>query len=140
MLFRYPKNYIRKQTRVNSERFITEELKEKESKILGAQERIFELEQELFFEVLDKLKKYISDGQKVSKELAKLDCLVSLADVAQKNNYTKPEFNDEKKIEIIDSRHPVIEAFSDIDFIPNSCRSEERRVGKECRSRWSPYH
>ncbi len=120
-----PKDYIRKQTQVNSERFITEELKEKESKILSAQERIFELEYELFMEVLKSLKKYTSEIQDTAGKIAKLDCLISFAQVAQNNNYCKPRFNDKKILNIQEGRHPVIEAFSDVDFISNSCYLKE---------------
>lgn len=124
-----PKDYIRKQTQVNCERFITEELKEKESKILGAEERIFEIEYNLFLEVLDQLKNYINDIQLSADKIGKLDCILSLSEVAQSNNYVKPEYNDNKILEIIDGRHPVIEAFSGLEFIPNSCiLSENKRT------------
>ena len=116
-----PEDYIRKQTQVNSERFITEELKEKESKILGAEERIFELEQELFFKLLEDLKQYVPQIQLASKIIAKLDCFISFAIVSEVNNYCKPSFNSYGILEINSSRHPVIEAFSNIDFITNSC-------------------
>ncbi|MBW2975137.1 DNA mismatch repair protein MutS [Candidatus Woesearchaeota archaeon] len=116
-----PQDYIRKQTQVNSERFITEELKEKESRILGAEESIFELEYNLFLEVLDKLKKYINAIQLASKHLAALDCIISFAETAMASNYCKPKFNSEGILHIEDGRHPVIEAFSSVDFIPNSC-------------------
>src|SRR3989339_655685 len=95
-----PEDYIRKQTQVNSERFITEELKEKESKILGAEERIFELEQELFFKLLEDLKQYIPQIQLASKIIAKLDCFISFAIVSEENNYCKPSFNSYGILEI----------------------------------------
>lgn len=115
-----PDHYIRKQTQANSERYITEELKEMESKILGAQERIVELEFNLFLEVIDKLKSEIESVQVVAKHLAQLDCILCFAQVAQKKGYTRPELT-EDTLEIIDGRHPVIEAFSNVAFIPNDC-------------------
>jgi DNA mismatch repair protein MutS len=128
-LNRVPSDYIRKQTQVNCERFITEELKEKEAKILGAEERIFQLEYELFIEVLENLKKFTDQVQESARKIAKLDCLISLAQIADDNNYAKPEFNNESIIEIIDSRHPIIEAFSNTEFIPNSCKlTKEKRT------------
>jgi len=116
-----PEDYIRKQSQLNSERFITEELKELESKILGAQERIYELEYNLFIEILEKLSDSIVDIQKTAKNIAELDCIVSLAQVAQERGYTRPRFNEEGIYDLKKSRHPVIEAFSDVDFIPNDC-------------------
>lgn len=116
-----PEDYIRKQTQVNSERFVTEELKEKESKILGAQERIYELEQVLFLEVLENLKKYVKQIQFAALKIARLDCFLSFAKVSQENNYCRPVLNNEGRLEIVEGRHPVIEAFSDVDFISNSC-------------------
>jgi DNA mismatch repair protein MutS len=125
-----PKDYIRRQTQVNGERFVTEDLKEKESKILGAQERIYELESSLFIGILSELKKYIKDIQHTSMKLADLDCLVSFAEVAHNNNYCKPILNDEGVLEITDGRHPVVESFCEISFIPNSCslNNEERTM------------
>lgn len=125
-----PKDYIRKQTQVNSERFITEELKEKESMILGAEERIFALEYELFIDVLEKLKKYINDIKDASKKLAILDCIISFSTIAEKNNYCKPEFNENGMLYIEDGRHTVVQVFSDVDFVPNSCNldSENRTM------------
>jgi DNA mismatch repair protein MutS len=122
-----PENYIRKQTQVNSERFVTEDLKEKEMKILGAQERIFELEYNLFMDILNHLKSYVNDIQLAAKKIAKLDCLVSFAQVAQFNNYCKPMLNNDNILNIEDGRHPVIEAFSDIDFVCNSCFLDNKK-------------
>lgn len=116
-----PEHYIRKQTQANSERYITEELKVMEGKILGAQERIVELEFNLFIEVIDKLKSEIDSVQVVAKHLGQLDCILCFAQIAQKKNYCRPELT-EDTFEIIESRHPVIEAFSDISFIPNDCK------------------
>lgn len=121
-----PNYFIRKQSQLNSERFVTEELKELEIKILGAQERIYELEYNLFLEILEKLKKYIEDVQEVSNSISILDCLSSFSIVAQEKNYCKPKLNSESKIELRESRHPVIEAFSQIDFINNDCFLDDK--------------
>ena len=117
-----PEHYIRKQSQLNSERFVTEELKSLESKILGAEERIYELELNLFLDILTKLNEYIIDIQKSADNISIIDCITSFSQVAQEKNYTKPIFNNEGILDIINSRHPVIEAFSDIDFIPNNCQ------------------
>ncbi|MGK0209008.1 MAG: DNA mismatch repair protein MutS [Patescibacteria group bacterium] len=119
-----PEHFIRKQSQVNSERFITEELKELESKILSAQERIFELEQELFFEIINKITEFTIPIQETAKKLAVLDCIVSFATIAQERNYTKPYLNENSTFDVVDARHPVIEAFSDIDFITNDYKAE----------------
>ena len=116
-----PEYFIRKQSQVNSERFVTEELKELEIKILGAQDKIYDLEYNLFMEVIENLKVYISEIQEVSSCVAIIDCITSLSIVAQEKNYCKPILNSESKIELIESRHPVVEAFSQIDFITNDC-------------------
>jgi len=120
-----PENYIRKQTQVNSERFITEELKEKESKILGAEERIVELEYELFMQVLERLQKFIGKIQDTAQKLAVLDTVVSFAEVANDRSYVRPSFSEDNSMEIINGRHPVIEAFSNINFVPNDCRLDD---------------
>ncbi len=116
-----PDDFIRKQSQVNSERFVTEELKELEVKILGAQEKIYEIEYNLFMELLEKLKKYVIEIQDVSRCISVLDCIISFATVSQERNYCKPNINSESKIELKESRHPVIEVFSDVDFISNNC-------------------
>lgn len=116
-----PDYYIRKQSQVNSERFITEELKEKENKILGAQERIYELEFEIFNNIVTELKKFTKAIQKASQKIAKLDVLNSFGIISEENDYTMPKFSEESEFEIIEGRHPVIEVFSEIDFISNNC-------------------
>ena len=115
-----PDDYIRKQTLVNAERFITPELKEYEEKILGAQEKITELEYKLFNEIREKAVEKIGEIQHNAQIIAALDCLCSFAYVAKLNNYCKPEINNKNKIEIKEGRHPVVEkmTFSG-DFIPN---------------------
>jgi DNA mismatch repair protein MutS len=104
-----PDNWIRKQTLVSAERYITEELKEYESKILGAQEKIAAIEQELYLDLLEFILPYISKIQKNSKIIAQLDCLGSFAKIAVRNNYVRPVVDDSTLIEINNGRHPVIE-------------------------------
>ena len=104
-----PANWIRKQTLVNAERYITEELKEYESKILGAEEKILALETKLFNELTAALVEYIPPVQLSSAVVAKIDCLQSFAAVSAENNYVRPEIDDSKRIEITEGRHPVIE-------------------------------
>ncbi|MCX8093432.1 MAG: DNA mismatch repair protein MutS [Candidatus Goldbacteria bacterium] len=115
-----PKDYIRKQTLVNAERFITPELKEYEATILGAEERIKNLEYEIFVSIRNKLLDYIIYLQDVSKKISELDCLLSLAEAAIKNNYVRPEITDDGVISIKDGRHPVVEkSLGYNEFIPN---------------------
>jgi len=104
-----PSEWIRKQTLVNAERYITEELKEYESKILGAEEKIFELETTLFNDLVLAIIEYIAPVQLNSSLIGKLDCLHSFAFLANENDYTRPFLNDSLKLEITDGRHPVIE-------------------------------
>lgn len=104
-----PETWIRKQTLVNAERYITEELKEYEGKILGAEERIYQLEQQLFEQLLVWMQEYIAAVQKNAYLIAQLDCLCGFAQLAKENNYVIPEVNDSTKLEIKDGRHPVIE-------------------------------
>lgn len=113
--------YIRKQTLANAERFITEELKEKESLILGASEKIIKLEYELFLELRKIAFSYIKNLQSNAKIIAKIDCLLSLANVAIENNYVRPILNKNHYMNIVDGRHPVIEALSDKVFVKNDC-------------------
>lgn len=104
-----PESWIRKQTLVNAERYITEELKEYESKILGAEERIFQLEQQLFEQLLVWMQEYISPVQLNAHLIAQLDCLCGFAQLAKENNYAEPVINDSTNIDIKEGRHPVIE-------------------------------
>ncbi|WP_350292997.1 DNA mismatch repair protein MutS [uncultured Croceitalea sp.] len=104
-----PETWIRKQTLVNAERYITEELKEYEAKILGAEERIFSLEQQLFEQLLVWMQAHILEVQQNAQLIAQLDCLCGFAQLAKDNNYTLPELNDSTDLEIKDGRHPVIE-------------------------------
>jgi len=104
-----PENWIRKQTLVSAERYITEELKEYESKILGAQEKIAVIEQELYLDLVEFILPYILKIQLNAKIIAQLDCLGSFAKIAVRNNYVRPVVDDSTLIEIINGRHPVIE-------------------------------
>ncbi len=120
-LDKVPVDYIRKQTLTNAERFITPELKEWESKVLGAEEKIIKLESELFSFIRNALKQYIPAIMKSARAIALLDSLLSLAYVALSENYVKPEFNDENFIKIEEGRHPIIEVIQkDRRFVPNS--------------------
>ncbi|WP_343487549.1 DNA mismatch repair protein MutS [Allomuricauda sp. d1] len=104
-----PESWIRKQTLVNAERYITEELKEYEAKILGAEERILSLEQQLFEQLLLWMQEHIEAVQQNAKGIARLDCLCSFAQTASENKYVRPEIDEGTAIEIKDGRHPVIE-------------------------------
>ena len=104
-----PENYIRKQTLANCERYITEELNELESKILGAEQNSINLEYELFVEIRNKIAKNIERLQKTANIISTLDVLTSFAQVAEDMNYVKPIVNNEDKIDIKEGRHPVIE-------------------------------
>ncbi len=104
-----PASWIRKQTLANAERYITEELKEYEQKILGADEKIQTIEERLYFELINACSDYVAPIQLDAFLIAKIDCLVSFADVAVKNNYVKPVIDDSYVIDIKEGRHPVIE-------------------------------
>lgn len=104
-----PAEWIRKQTLVNAERYITEELKEYEEKILGAEEKILSLETRLFNELVLALTDYIAPVQRDANQIARLDCLLSFAKVAACNKYIRPEVDDSEIIDIREGRHPVIE-------------------------------
>ncbi|MFT5736019.1 MAG: DNA mismatch repair protein MutS [Maribacter sp.] len=104
-----PETWIRKQTLVNAERYITEELKEYEAKILGAEERITSLEQQLFSQLILWMQEYISPVQNNAQLIAQIDCLCGFTQLARENNYIAPELNDSTDITITNGRHPVIE-------------------------------
>ncbi|MDP4278489.1 MAG: DNA mismatch repair protein MutS, partial [Bacteroidota bacterium] len=104
-----PQEWIRKQTLVNAERFITEELKVYEEKILGAEEKIASIEAGIYQELVIELLQYISDIQENAVQVAKLDCLLSFAKVAAENHYLRPVVQDDDIIDIHQGRHPVIE-------------------------------
>lgn len=114
-----PSDYIRKQTLVNSERFITPELKEYEEKVLNAEEKIGELEHKLFLEIRDRISREIERLQKVADHLALLDVLSSLAELASLHSYNRPVVNGGERIRIIEGKHPVVECTHEDPFIPN---------------------
>lgn len=126
-----PINYIRKQTIANGERFITNELKLTENKILGADEESKKLEIKLFEDIVSNIYQYIVNMQATAKSLAMLDVILSFSLTAIKHNYCKPEITDNGIIKIEDGRHPVVEAISkNEDFIPNDTflDSAENRI------------
>ena len=104
-----PEEWIRKQTLVNAERYITEELKEYETKILGAEEKIQELERQLFLRLIQEIIEFIEPIQQNAKIIAQIDCLLSFAVLAISNNYIRPIVDQSTEIEIKNGRHPVIE-------------------------------
>ena len=112
-------NYDRKQTLANAERYITPLLKEKENMILNAEERLNNLEYDVFCEIKDEIKKYISSLQTVSNKIAYLDVICSYAVVAESNNFIKPEINENNVIEILSGRHPVVESVIEGEYIDN---------------------
>src|SRR5699024_11074015 len=114
--------YQRKQTLSNAERFVTEELKEKESIILGAEDKAIELEYQLFLELRQRVKAYTEKLQAQAKLLSEIDCLQSFAEIAQKYHYTRPLFSEDKTLSLKSSRHPVVERVMDHnDYVPNDC-------------------
>ncbi len=117
-----PEEWIRKQTLVNAERYITEELKEYESKILGAEEKILAIEVRLFNDLVVALSEYIQAVQLNASVIARMDCLLSFSTGAIENQYNKPEINETKVIDIRDGRHPVIEQQLPVgeSYIPNN--------------------
>ncbi len=119
-LDRVPEDYIRKQTLANAERYITPELKEYEDKVLGAEDRLVELEYELFQQVRKLVAEQGERLQQSATALAALDVLASLADVAHEQNYVSPQIDESQELLIRDGRHPVVETMSlDERFVPN---------------------
>jgi DNA mismatch repair protein MutS len=116
-----PTEWIRKQTLTNAERYITEELKQYEEKILGAEEKISAIEERLYTELVNHVSEYVNIIQQNGMLLAKLDCLFSFANLAVKHHYTKPQINEGNKLLLKGSRHPVIEQQLPLgeSYIPN---------------------
>ena len=114
-----PPDYIRKQTLVNSERFITPELKEYEEKVLNAEERIGELEYQLFVGLREKISQEKERLQKIASHIALLDVFSCLAELAAQRSYKRPRISERDWIKIVEGRHPVIEATNEEPFIPN---------------------
>ncbi len=121
-----PADYIRKQTLVNAERYITPELKEYESLVLNADERIREIERRLFHELCERLGGSASRVLATSRAIARLDVLAALAEVAVSGDYVRPEVVNEDELEIREGRHPVVERILELDrFVPNDAVFEE---------------
>ncbi len=116
---RVPEHYQRKQTLVNAERYITPELKEYEQKVLGAQEKLVELEKVLFIEIRESIAKQIDTILSAARTVAGLDALLSLAECAVQNNYIRPQVGNDDSLKIIAGRHPVVEKLTGEKFIPN---------------------
>src|SRR5436190_22898900 len=117
---RVPPDYERRQTLANAERFTTTALKEWESKVLGAEERILQLETEIFGLVCRQVAAETSRIQATARALACLDAVSSLAETAIRRRYVRPAIHDGGEIEIVSGRHPAIEVFNEEPFIPNS--------------------
>ena len=111
--------YIRKQTLANCERFITNVLKEKEDLILSAEEKIINLEYDIFIDIRNKIKKFIPKLQKVAKAISEVDVLQSFALVSEKYNYTKPSLTLDHSLKLIESRHPVVERVIKDEYVAN---------------------
>lgn len=114
-----PDNYVRKQTLVNAERFFTEDLKMYEDKVLSAESKIFELELNLFLDIVEKVISQVESILDSAKGIAELDCICGLAYLAINNKYVEPEWNDDGRITLIDSRHPVLEIILNNQFVSN---------------------
>jgi len=127
-----PPEWIRKQTLVSAERYITEELKEYEGKILGAEEKIITLEAKLYNDMVLAILEFIPPIQLNSSLIAKLDCLHSFADISMENNYIRPDLNDSHILDINDGRHPVIEKQlpAGMSYVPNDLvlDTEEQQI------------
>ncbi|MGM9539101.1 DNA mismatch repair protein MutS [Anaerovibrio sp.] len=118
-----PPHYVRKQTLANAERYITEELKEFETKILGAQEKIVSIEYNLFVEIREAIKARLGDIQATAREIARLDVLTGLAEAAASYSYVRPRLANNGRIDIKDGRHPLVERILQRDlFVPNDTR------------------
>ena len=126
-----PEDWTRKQTMANAERYITPELKELEDMILGAEEKLFSLEYDLFAMIRDQIGAEVKRIQQTAKALAKMDVYASLAYVAERNHYVRPQINEDGRIYIKDGRHPVVEQMIPNDaFVPNDTilDNDDRRI------------
>ena len=124
-----PQEWVRKQTLANAERYITQELKEYEEKILGAEDKILSLEQRLFNDLVQAAQLYIADIQQNANIIAHLDCLLSAAKTAQENHYVRPVIDSEGEIDIRQGRHPVIETQLPVGerYVPNDIMLDQQR-------------
>lgn len=120
--------YVRKQTLSNSERFITEELKNKETMILGANESMINLEYDLFLELREIAKEHTLSLQELARQISELDMLLAFSVVSMNHRYIKPELIEERIIDIVDGRHPVVEVISDEIFVENSLYMDENDI------------
>ena len=118
--------YERRQTLANAERYISPILKEKEALILNAEERIIDLEYNIFVSIRDHVKTYIGRIQKIAKVISEIDVLQSLATVAETNNFVRPEISNERKLEILDGRHPVVEKVITGEYVSNDVLMDEK--------------
>lgn len=128
---RVPEEYHRRQTLTNSERYITPELKDYEEKILTANQKLKSLEYELFVELRETVAEYLDEIQETARALARLDAFISLAEVAEQNNYCRPDLTEESIIKISQGRHPVVEQILGTgDFVPNDIEfnSDDQRI------------
>ncbi len=126
-----PENWIRKQTLANAERYTTSELKELEDVILGAEDKLFSLEYDLFCDIRDRIGKEVNRIQLTAKAVARIDVFTSLALVAERNNFTRPSINEDGIIDIKDGRHPVVEQMLSNDmFVTNDTylNNKENRI------------
>ena len=124
-----PQDYIRKQTLVNAERFITEELKNYEEKILGAREKLYELEYDCFLSIRSQLQKYIGSIQDTAGVVAILDVLAALAQVAYLNDYIRPVLSQDGRIQVKSGRHPVVEkSLQNVRFVPNDINMDNDKA------------
>ena len=118
--------YERKQTLSNSERYISPILKEKEALILNAEEKIIELEYNLFIEIRNKIKEYIPKLQKIAKVISEIDVLQAFTTVAEENNYIRPIISENRNIKILDNRHPVVEKVINDEFVKNDIIMDDK--------------
>jgi len=122
-----PADYVRKQTLVNAERYITDELKSFELKIIGAEDQRATLEYDIFNEIRAEVANNNPDIQRVARFLARIDCLINLADVAAQNDYCRPEITTDGRISIEDGRHPVVEKMITAErFVPNTVQMDDQ--------------
>ncbi len=120
-----PEHYIRKQTLANAERYITQELKELEARVLGAKDRVVALEYQLFTQIREAVAAQLLRIQATAEALAKLDVLTSLAVTAVRHNYCRPEVDLSGRLNIVGGRHPVVEALSSAPFVPNDTNLDD---------------
>ena len=127
-LDKVPLRYVRKQTIANNERYITDDLKAIEEKIVGSEEKAHQLETDIYNEIKSILTRYVQTFQDISQAVAKIDAILSLAEVAVKNNFVKPTINSQvKELKIIDGRHPVVEQFMGKgEFVVNDTLLDEQ--------------